>query len=602
MKLRHYQEDAANAVLSHVRRCVDPCLIDAPTGSGKSWIIAKIANEIRKASGKKILVLAPSGELVEQDAEKYAATGEKASLFSASVGKKSLRYDVVFGSPLSVINAIERFKGFAAVIIDEAHGLTPTLKKIIADLKKDNEKLRIIGLTATPYRMGSGYIYACHHDRGFIDESESINPYFKNLVYSIDARFLIDEGFLTPPVFDVTAEHYSAAGLELNSRGQFDSKDVERVFTGQGRKTSKIVADVVLKSAGRKGVMLFAATRKHAVEIMESLDPGNSRLVTGETKAKDRKQIIKDFKENKFKYIVSIGTLTTGFDAPHVDVVAILRATESVGLLQQIIGRGLRTEDGKRDCLILDYAENIERHCPHGDVFDPEIKARRKVDSEAMDVDCPDCSHQNIFAARHNPDGYGISDDGYFEDLNGKVIELDEQKLPAHHGRRCTGYGLTLGKVERCEHKWSFKECTECGYENDIAARFCSKCRNELVDPNEKLRIEAAKLAADPYATKVDDCVAIDMRRWPGRDGKPDTLKVDFFTAEKSISAWYAPDSDSAWIRSKWHKFSQGVFGSDIKTIEDALYAVRKAPEKIAYRKKKGSKYLEIVAVEYNSA
>ena len=95
-------------------------------------------------------------------------------------------------------------------------------------------------------------------------------------------------------------------------------------------------------------------------------------------------QLINDFKAQKFKYIVSVGTLTTGFDSPHVDTIAVLRATESASLFQQIIGRGLRLCDGKSDCLVLDYASNIERHELEGDLFTPKITAYRAKESVSI--------------------------------------------------------------------------------------------------------------------------------------------------------------------------------------------------------------------------
>ena len=102
--------------------------------------------------------------------------------------------------------------------------------------------------------------------------------------------------------------------------------------------------------------MLFAATVRHAEEVMASLPPDLSAMITGDTPKGERASIIARFKARRIKYLVNVAVLTTGFDAPHVDVIAILRKTESVGLLQQIIGRGLRLHDDKRDCLVLDYA------------------------------------------------------------------------------------------------------------------------------------------------------------------------------------------------------------------------------------------------------
>ena len=134
--------------------------------------------------------------------------------------------------------------------------------------------------------------------------------------------------------------------------------------------------------------MLFAATVQHAKEVLDSLPPSLSAIHHGRKSPKaDRDRIIEQFKAQKIKYLVNVDVLTTGFDADHVDVIALLRATESVSLLQQIIGRGLRIRHGKDDCLVLDYAQkNIDRHCPDGDVFNPTIKTK-SAGGESVSID-----------------------------------------------------------------------------------------------------------------------------------------------------------------------------------------------------------------------
>jgi DNA repair protein RadD len=129
------------------------------TGAGKSHIAAAIAKWITENTNKKVLVLQPSKELTEQNYSKWIATGEKASIFSASAGAKCTRHAVVYATPKTVLNSIERFGDmFGCVIVDECHQITPTIKDIISKIKAKNPMLRVIGMTATPYRMNTGYI------------------------------------------------------------------------------------------------------------------------------------------------------------------------------------------------------------------------------------------------------------------------------------------------------------------------------------------------------------------------------------------------------------------------------------------------------------
>lgn len=547
MPLRDYQQAAHDAVISWVRSCTEPCLIEAATGSGKSHIIAAIAQTLHSISGgKRILCIAPSAELVMQNREKYLATGNPASVFSASVGAKDLRHPVVFGTPGTIKNKVHKFgKQFCAIVIDEAHGITPTIKHIAERMKEANPNLRVIGLSATPYRMGSGYIYRMDEDGKAMGDQCCRDPYFMRMVYKIQARELIERGYLTQPVIgSINADGYHTLDMQLNRQGKFDAADIDRAFIGQGRKTAAVIADVVNQSQQRRGVMIFAATVQHAHECMESLPPQLSAIVTGTTPKAERNSILKKFKAQQIKYIVNVAVLTTGFDAPHVDVVALLRATESVGLLQQIIGRGLRIAPGKADCMILDYAENIERHCPDGDLFSPQVRASKAAGgSGVINAKCPDCNTINEFSARPNDSGFGISDYGYFLDLDGAPIEADNgQPMPAHFGRRCRAYHSTPGgSMIQCAYRWTFKECETCTADNDIAARYCRQCKSELVDPNEKLRIEFKALKKDPTNIQCDRILSMLQTPTLARSGR-ECIKVDFVTEYRSFSVWYVKD------------------------------------------------------------
>jgi DNA repair protein RadD len=186
-------------------------------------------------------------------------------------------------------------------------------------------------------------------------------------------------------------------------------------------------------------------------------------MAVGDTASDERDQIIGRFKERSIKYLVNVSVLTTGFDAPHVDLIAILRPTESVSLYQQIIGRGLRLSEGKTDCLILDYTG-----VGH-DLFSPEIdEDKPSEESVPVKVPCPVCGHENDF--------WGIVDG------DGDLVE--------HFGRKCRGAvedPRTLAVVP-CSFRFRFKRCGSCGEENDVAARECTGCQALLVDNDKKLR------------------------------------------------------------------------------------------------------------------
>ena len=238
----------------------------------------------------------------------------------------------------------------------------------------------------------------------------------------------------------------------------------------------KNIIDITEKYS-RKGVMIFSSSVKHAEEIMTYLPAGDSRIVLGDTDMKDRVEIVNDFKNRKFKYLVNVSVLTTGFDAPHVDVIAILRPTESNSLYQQIVGRGLRLSDDKQDCYVLDYTGM--RH----DIYAPEISDKRPAkDTVPVKVPCPKCDFENDF--------WGYADD------DGVIIE--------HFGRKCKGASQdpnTL-KITPCGFRFRLKLCHSCGCENDITAKACEKCEATLIDADAKLK--QAKLSKNSHVLTPD--------------------------------------------------------------------------------------------------
>jgi len=314
--LRQYQQQAHDKIVGFIKSSREPCLIEAATGAGKSHIIAELAKTIHAMSGgKSVLCLCPSKELVEQNAEKYEETGNKCSIFSASAGKVSLRYPVVFGTPGTVKNKLSRFGDrFGLIVLDEAHGITPTIITIIDAIRERNPNVRVVGLTATPYRLGTGYIYKLDENDNPVPDFKTRDPYFTKLVDRITARYLLDLGFLTPvKIGKIGAGHYDTSGFELNRQGKYDSASVDRAYHGHGRLTAQIVADVVAQSQNRKGVLLFCATVQHAKEAFASLPPELSAIVDGDTEKGERDSIVKKFKLGEIKYLVSVAVFTTGF-------------------------------------------------------------------------------------------------------------------------------------------------------------------------------------------------------------------------------------------------------------------------------------------------
>ncbi len=476
--LRPYQQAAVDATLQHFRQSNVPAVIVLPTGAGKSLVIAELARLARR----KILVLTHVKELVEQNHQKFHQYAEeravKSGVYSAGLSRRETDQQVTFASIQSVARNLKQFAAeYSLVIIDECHRVrsfdeddTNQYSQIVSQLQAINNELKILGLTATPYRLGLGWIYQTHY-HGFVRSHEPVP--FKKCIYELPLSVLIKQGFLTPPkMVDAAVEQYDFSGLSSNKFGEFDETQVNELLGKYPRVTQGIIEQVVtLAEVDRRGVMIFAATVKHAEEILGYLPSNQAALLTAKTANTEREKLINDFKAQKLKYLVNVSVLTTGFDAPHVDLIAILRPTQSVSLYQQIVGRGLRLSPGKKDCLVIDYAGNDIN------IFHPEVGSKKpNSKSELVQVFCPACGFANTF--------WGIKAE------DGQIIE--------HYGRRCQGIlekpeNSDEDDVEACDYHFRYKSCPVCNAQNDIAARQCKQCNHALIDPDDKLK-EALQL------------------------------------------------------------------------------------------------------------
>jgi len=491
-QLRPYQQQAVDAVIQYFRRRSEPAVLVLPTGAGKSLVIAELA---RKAKGR-VLVLAHVKELVAQNHGKYQALGLQeglqADLFSAGLGQKENLRRVVFGSIQSVARNLPRFsEPVSLVIIDECHRVgeeeDSQYHQLIGHLKSHNPALKILGLTATPYRLGLGYIYNYHY-RGMVRTTEP--RFFADCIFELPLRQMIKQGYLTPPrLIDAPAVHYDFSRLLPRENGLFSDADIERELKRQTRVTPHIVRQIIEYAQDRQGVMIFAATVEHAREVTGLLPDGAAALITGETPLPERDRLIDAFKARTLKFLVNVAVLTTGFDAPHVDLIVVLRPTESLSLYQQIIGRGLRLAEQKQECLILDYAGNAY------DLFAPEIgEPKPAADTVPVQVLCPACGFANQFWGRLG--------------TNGEVIE--------HFGRQCHGFFEDEGgHREFCDYRFRAKICGHCGAANDIAARRCHSCDALLHDADDQLKAALALKDA-----KVIRCAGMSLQasRKQGRE------------------------------------------------------------------------------------
>lgn len=560
--LRPYQQEAVNIAVEWAKDNSDPAVLNLSGGAGKSLICAEIARIIYNKSKKRVLILVPNQDLLLQNGEKMEMTGEKFSYFSASVSK-SLRHHIVLATEGTFKSiASERGGEFSLVIVDEAHRVTPTFIQIIADMRAQNPLLRVIGLTGTPYRAQSGHIY--QQDTNGRIEQEAKDPFYTKLLYKITCNELIAMGYLTPVVIGISNSAYDTRSLQLKG-DDFTDSQLKKAFEANSI-TEKVVADIVEKTQDRKGVIIFAATLKHADEIMGLLPQGEACFLHGKLDKAARRKLISDFKAQKFKYLVNKDIASTGFDAPHADACVFMRAIGSNGLFQQMIWRVVRLAPNKKDALLLDYGNNIKNLFDGSDdIFTPKIKAYGKSSQPQIEVSCPDCGTAQEFSKRQ---GYEKWDEfGYAADGAGyRLVD----NIPAHHGRRCTAV-TALGKnqYKRCDYYWTHKECPECGHKNDIAARGCESCGTVLIDPTAKLSETATVIPVGEKSTTLVNKMSVKE----STDGT--VINVLFDTTHGEIKCRFFPRHNSFFVA------QQGII------FERATDCGDNTPKYIEYTKQK---------------
>ena len=357
--LRPYQQAASDAAVRFLMspRTTDNGLIVLPTGAGKSLVIADIVDRL----DGDVLILQPSKEILEQNYSKLCSYGYMlCSIYSASCGEKVISR-ATFATIGSIYKRVDEFRHFRYVIIDEAHTVEPAGGMYADFLKAIGAQC--IGLTATPYRLyqvgdgqgGSGCILR------FLTRQRP--RFFSTLLHVTQISELVGSGYLAKldyynvPTIDMS-------NLKVNSTGQGytdSSLRAEYARSNFGNKLSAVVWRLLHNAAiPRKGILVFTQFIDEAEELVAGF-PGISAVVTGETPKRERAKILEDFKAGRLKVVANVGTLTTGFDYPELDTVVVARATRSLSLWYQIVGRALRPHPDKTSAWIVDLCDTYQR-------------------------------------------------------------------------------------------------------------------------------------------------------------------------------------------------------------------------------------------------
>jgi DNA repair protein RadD len=545
MKLRPYQQEAVEAVYDYLRNNDDnPCVV-LPTGSGKTPVIATICNDAVRRWGGRVLVLAHVKELLQQAVDKLSriCNNIPVGIYSAGLNSRNTREPIIVAGIQSVYKKACTLDRFDLILIDECHLVPPDgegmYRTFIKDTKIINPDTRLIGFTATPYRMSSGLICA----------PENL---LNKVCYNKEIKELIREGFLCHIHTKLPEQKIDCSNLHVRN-GEFVSDEVSELF-GNENTVHYIFNDIIKNTKDRNKILVFCCdvnqARLFATEL-KKVTPDGVGMITGDTPAKERAELIARFKDQPtglfqevkpLRWLVNVNVLTTGFDAQNIDCICLVRPTLSPGLYYQMVGRGFRIYPDKTDCLVLDYGNNILRHGPVDAVNSKNGKEKKASEDQSARVrECPECH-----------------------------------------------YALPL-RVSRCDN---------CGYVFP------------LPEPNKNIENQASQegiLSGQKTETEYEvlDIVYSKHIKKHADEKDPTTLKIDFFiNAMEYVTKWVCPEH-SGWVRSErfipWWMQRTNIMPPH--NTDEALYYAKNGylaqPKRIIVIKTAGQKFPEIIERDF---
>lgn len=397
LHFKKFQEQAIDAGFESLRK-ENTDLIVMPTGSGKSVVIAGLLERLKPASNQRVLILSHAKEILEQNANVIARhlPNLPLGINCAGLGRRELGREVTLASVHSLYRRPNINWNWRKVLIDEAHTISRSMSsmygKCFSALHRPAEGRRrrasILGLTATPYRLDSGYL---HKGPGAL---------FRGIAYEVSVSRLVSMGVLSP----LTTEPVSQMKFTISTERQVEK--YTEIVEDWMMETSICINQMLKYAKHRKKWLIFCCTIRHAVAAAQMLNANGISVgvVHSEQRKSEREEVIRQYRMGQLRAVVNVNVLTTGFDVPDIDCIGLIRPTLSTGLYVQMLGRGMRKNEGKQDCLLLDFAGNIARHGPLTEITPYSFKPPVGDGQGAKDKECPQCTTKLAIMVRQCPE------------------------------------------------------------------------------------------------------------------------------------------------------------------------------------------------------
>lgn len=331
--LRNYQKEAIEKIENSEKKNTMLCMA---TGSGKTYTFCELAKRFYVENLKRVLILVHREELLQQA---YDSLGERCFRIEKGIKQIPSDFDFYVGMVETVNRRLSKIPDFGLVIIDEAH---------IGNFAKmpffENQNIKVVGVTATPIAK------------------KPLANYYNELITPITIKKLIDNKYLVDcDVYAFASDLVDKANFKVK-RGEYDEKQMEDFYSSE-KMVNNVISAYWSHSAGKKTI-IFNVNINHNNAVFSALKKEglNAYVVDGQTPKKERKEIINNFKKDPHGIICNVGVLTAGFDDPSIETVILNRATKSLALYLQMVGRGARIYPNKEKFIVLDLGKNTTRH------------------------------------------------------------------------------------------------------------------------------------------------------------------------------------------------------------------------------------------------